>query len=170
MTITEIITRLITAVTANANKLKEIADKLDQLEVGAGGGGGSASIEDYAVGKTYKRNALVVYNETVYRVLPTEYTSVDFDTDYRAGKLKLVGFESGIVTYGQEPTQEEVNALQKILLLLYITVQMIRIISHKILYERKKVSMWDEIYYYLETPFGNWMNNSISLVNLNNSR
>lgn len=109
MTITEIITRLINAVTANSNKLKEIADKLEQLEIGAGGG--SASIEEYAEGKKYNRNTLVVYNETVYRVLPTEYTSVDFDTDYRAGQLKLVGFESGIVTYGQEPTQEQVNAL-----------------------------------------------------------
>lgn len=109
MTITEIITRLINAVTANSNKLKEIADKLDKLEIGAGGG--SASIEEYAEGKKYNRNTLVVYNETVYRVLPTEYTSVDFDTDYRAGQLKLVGFESGIVTYGQEPTQEQVDAL-----------------------------------------------------------
>ncbi len=108
MTITEIITRLINAVTTNSNKLKEIADKLEQLEVGAGG---SASIEDYAEGKKYKRNALVVYNETVYRVLPTEYTSVDFDTDYKAGQLKLVGFESGIVTYGQDPTQAQVDAL-----------------------------------------------------------
>lgn len=109
MTITEIFTRLIDAVTANSNKLKEIADKLEQLEIGAGGG--SASIEEYAEGKKYNRNTLVVYNETVYRVLPTEYTSVDFDTDYRAGQLKLVGFESGIVTYGQEPTQEQVDAL-----------------------------------------------------------
>lgn len=109
MTITEIITRLINAVTANSNKLKEIADKLEQLEIGSGGG--SASIEEYAEGKKYNRNTLVVYNETVYRVLPTEYTSVDFDTDYRAGQLKLVGFESGIVTYGQEPTQEQVDAL-----------------------------------------------------------
>lgn len=108
MTITEIFTRLINAVTANSNKLKEIADKLEQLE---GGGGGSASIEDYAEGKKYKRNALVIYNETVYRVLPTEYTSVDFDTDYKAGQLKLVGFESGIVTYGQDPTQAQVDAL-----------------------------------------------------------
>ena len=109
MTISEIFTRLINAVTANSNKLKEIANKLEQLEVVAGGG--SASIEDYAEGKKYKRNALVIYNETVYRVLPTEYTSVDFDTDYKAGQLKLVGFESGIVTYGQDPTQEQVNAL-----------------------------------------------------------
>lgn len=110
MTISEIFTRLINAVTANSNKLKEIADKLEQLEVGAGGGG-SASIEDYTEGKKYKRNAFVVYNETVYRVLPTEYTSVDFDTDYKAGQLKLVGFESGIVTYGQDPTQAQVDAL-----------------------------------------------------------
>ena len=109
MTITEIITRLINAVTANSNKLKEIADKLDQLEIGAGGG--SASIEEYAEGKKYNRNTLVVYNETVYRVLPTEYTSVDFDTDYKAGQLKLVGYESGIVTYGQDPTQAQVDAL-----------------------------------------------------------
>lgn len=110
MTISEIFTRLINAVTANSNKLKEIADKLEQLEVGAGGGG-SASIEDYAEGKKYNRNTLVVYNETVYRVLPTEYTSVDFDTDYKAGQLKLVGFESGIVTYGQDPTQAQVDTL-----------------------------------------------------------
>lgn len=110
MTISEIFARLINAVTANSNKLKEIADKLEQLEVGAGGGD-YASIEDYAEGKKYKRNALVVYNETVYRVLPTEYTSVDFDTDYKAGQLKLVGFESGIVTYGQEPSQTQVDAL-----------------------------------------------------------
>ena len=110
MTISEIFTRLINAVTANSNKLKEIADKLEQLEVGAGGGG-SASIEDYAEGKKYNRNTLVVYNETVQRVLPTEYTSVDFDTDYKAGQLKLVGYESGVVTYGQDPTQAQVDAL-----------------------------------------------------------
>lgn len=116
MTLSEIFTALYNAITANSRKMDEIATKLEQLEVGAGGGSGNATIEDYQVGKNYKRNTLVVYNETVYRVL-MEYTSRGFDIDYHGDgtpgsvKLKLVGFESSIVTYGEEPTQEEVNNL-----------------------------------------------------------
>ena len=47
MTISEIFTRLINAVTANSNKLKEIADKLEQLEVGAGGGGSAGKMMNF---------------------------------------------------------------------------------------------------------------------------
>lgn len=113
--IRRILSNLYSAITANATKMNEIAAKLEQLELGAGGDG-NATIEDYATGKKYKRNTLVVYNETVYRVL-SEYVSVDFETDYHGDgtpgsvKLKLVGFESGIVTYGDVPSQEEVNNL-----------------------------------------------------------
>lgn len=105
----EIFTNLINLVRAQSNQLKVLADKIEQLEVGSGGG--NATIVDYTPGTTYKRNALVVYNETVYRILPEEYVAVDFDTDYSGGKLKLVGFESGIVTYGQDPTQAQVDTL-----------------------------------------------------------
>ena len=114
MELPKIFTDLQEQIEANTLKLANITEKLKQLELG--GGSGNASIEDYQSGKRYKRNALLVYNETVYRVL-TEYTSVDFNTDYNGDgnpgsfKLKLVGFESSIVTYGEEPTQEQVNNL-----------------------------------------------------------
>lgn len=93
--------------------LKNIADKLEQLEVGGGGGGGNASITDYESGKLYKRNTLVVdpATETVYRVLPEQYTSNTVEIDKEAGNLKLVGFESEIVTFDHNPTQAEIDAL-----------------------------------------------------------
>jgi len=93
--------------------LKNIADKLEQLEIGGGGGGGNASITDYESGKLYKRNTLVVdpATETVYRVLPEQYTSNTVEIDKEAGNLKLVGFESEIVTFDHNPTQAEIDAL-----------------------------------------------------------
>lgn len=113
MNMPKIFSDLIEQINSNTTKLASITSKLEQLELG---GSGNASIEDYQENKHYKRNALLVYNETVYRVL-SEYTSVDFETDYHGDgtpgsvKLKLVGFESGIVTYGDVPSQEEVNNL-----------------------------------------------------------
>jgi hypothetical protein len=106
-----------------ANIVKILADDIEQLE--SIGGGGSASIEDYVSNKTYKRNTLLVdtNTETVYRVCcETEYTSVTVDDDRRAGNLKLVGFESAIVTLDHSPTQAEVNALpQDTLVAIYST-------------------------------------------------
>jgi hypothetical protein len=106
-----------------ANIVKILADDIEQLE--SIGGGGSASIEDYVSNKTYKRNTLLVdtNTETVYRVCcETEYTSVTVDDDRRAGNLKLVGFESAIVTLDHSPTQDEVNALpQDTLVAIYST-------------------------------------------------
>lgn len=92
-------------------QIKSLADKIEKLE-GIGGGGGSASIEDYQTGKLYKRNVLVVdtATETVYRVLG-EYTSVSVKEDCEEGHLMLVGFESQIVTFSHKPTQKEINAL-----------------------------------------------------------
>ena len=106
-----------------ANIVKILADDIVQLE--SIGGGGSASIEDYVSNKTYKRNTLLVdtNTETVYRVCcETEYTSVTVDDDRRAGNLKLVGFESAIVTLDHSPTQAEVDALpQDTLVAIYST-------------------------------------------------
>ena len=109
----EIFVRLNRIIEDQAAIIKRLADKLERLEVGGGGGGtGNASIEDYEEGKNYKRNVLVVdpNEETVYRVL-SDYTSVDLATDKSLGKLKLVGFESQVVTFDHLPTQAEIDAL-----------------------------------------------------------
>lgn len=107
--------KLFIAIRAQHQLLKNIADKLEQLEVGGGGGGGggNATISDYESNKRYKRNTLVVdpATETVYRVLPAQYTSVTVDDDKRNGYLKLVGFESDIVTFDHDPSQAEIDAL-----------------------------------------------------------
>lgn len=90
--------------------VKSIADHLQKID--SIGGGGSASIEDYVAGKNYKRNVLVVdtNTETVYRVIK-DYVSVDVDSDHENGYIKLVGFESQIVTFNHLPTQEEIDVL-----------------------------------------------------------
>lgn len=93
--------------------INSLANKIEQLEMGQGGGG-SAYIEDYAPGKLYKRNTLVVdrITETLYRAAcEVEYTSVSIEADRRAGNLKLVGFESQIVTFNHPPTDEEIRQL-----------------------------------------------------------
>lgn len=91
-----------------------IAQKLGTLEIsgGGGGGGGNATVEDYQSGKQYTRNVLLVdpSTETMYRVLST-YTSNTVAADVAAGKLKLIGFESQIVNFDHNPTQEEISTL-----------------------------------------------------------
>ncbi len=91
--------------------LKNIATKLEQLELGGSAGG--TQIADYEMGKTYKRNTLLVDpgSETVYRVIPTQYISETVEDDKRNGYLKLVGFESEIVTFDHNPSQREINVL-----------------------------------------------------------
>jgi hypothetical protein len=91
--------------------LQEIAANLPKIQIG--GGGGTASIEDYQSGKLYKRNMLIVdtNTETVYRVLVPEYTSDTVENDKAAGKIKIVGFESAIQTFSHNPTQADINAL-----------------------------------------------------------
>lgn len=90
--------------------MTSIADKLEKIT--SMGGGGTASIEDYESGKEYKRNVLVVdtNTETVYRVV-SPYISVSIEQDRENGNLKLVGFESQIVTFNHLPTQAEIDAL-----------------------------------------------------------
>jgi len=107
--------KLFAVIQSQQRLIKNIADKLQQLEVGGGGGGGggNATISDYEAGKRYKRNTLVVdpATETVYRVLPQQYTSNTVIDDKANGYLKLVGFESDIVTFDHDPSQAEIDAL-----------------------------------------------------------
>jgi hypothetical protein len=105
--------RMATLINEQAQVIRSISEKIQQIEsFGGGGGGGSASIEDYQTGKLYVRNVLVVdtTTETVYRVL-SEYTSVTVDDDTANGYLKLVGFESQLVTFNHNPTQTEIDTL-----------------------------------------------------------
>lgn len=102
--------------------IKRLAEKIQLID--HIGGGGSGSIEDYVSDKQYKRNTLLVdpLTETVYRVIPDTYTSVTVDADMQAGNLKLVGFESQIVTFNHLPTQAEIDALPKdVLVAIYST-------------------------------------------------
>jgi hypothetical protein len=103
---------LVATIQAQQQKINEIATKLQSLEIGKGGGGGSASIEDYETGKTYTRNMLVVdpNTETVYRAI-TEFTSNTIEDDINSGYLKVVGMESQIITMTHEPTQAEIDAM-----------------------------------------------------------
>lgn len=103
--------------------IRRLAEKI-QLIDHIGGGGGNGSIEDYVSDKQYKRNTLLVdpLTETLYRVIPDTYTSVTVDVDMQAGNLKLVGFESQIVTFNHLPTQAEIDALPKdVLVAIYST-------------------------------------------------
>ena len=103
--------RLIAVIQRQQQLINSIATKLEKIE-SIGGGGGTASIEDYKSGMNYKRNMLVVDQdtETVYRVID-EYVSVTVKEDCAKAHLKLVGFESQIVTLNHEPTQKETDAL-----------------------------------------------------------
>lgn len=108
-----IFSQLISVIQEHERLLASIAEKLTQIE-SIGGGGGSASIEDYEPGKVYKRNTLLVdrNTETVYRVLAEpNYTSVSIETDVRNTNLKLVGFESQIMEFDHNPSQSEIDGL-----------------------------------------------------------
>lgn len=91
-----------------ATLLAEIADKLNNLELGKG----MATITDYLSGSTYKRNMLIVdpVTETVYRSTQ-EFVAQTVETDCSLGYLKLVGFESQIIPFDHEPTQYEINTV-----------------------------------------------------------
>lgn len=99
-------------ISEQARLIKDLREKLEELEVGKGGGGGSASIEDYVVGKTYKRNILIVdpATETVYRAID-EFVSESIKEDHEQGHIKLVGYESQVITFDHLPTQAEIDTL-----------------------------------------------------------
>lgn len=105
--------RLLSIITTTNNRLKRIEDAVKNIQPG-GGGGGNATIEDYASGKFYNRNTLLVdpLTETVYRTLPREgFTSTTLDNDKALKRLKLVGYESQFVNFDHQPTQNEIDVL-----------------------------------------------------------
>ena len=99
-------------IVAQQGLIAQIASNLSKIE-NIGGGGGTASIEDYQSGKLYKRNMLLVdpLTESEYRVIAQEYTSVTINADKEAGMIKLLGYDSQIVTFNHNPSQNEINAL-----------------------------------------------------------
>lgn len=101
--------RLISIIDQQQKTIASIADKISKLETL---GGSVMAAEDYIAGTEYKRNTLVVdtNTETLYRVLQ-QYTSVDVETDVENGYLKLVGFESQVVTFNHNPSQAEIEAI-----------------------------------------------------------
>lgn len=103
---------LFEVIVAQQQLIAQIASNLSKIE-SIGGGGGTASIEDYQSGKLYKRNMLLVdpLTESEYRVIAQEYTSVTINADKEAGMIKLVGYDSQIVTFNHNPSQNEINAL-----------------------------------------------------------
>lgn len=102
--------RLLSVIDKQQKIIDSITIKVIQIE--SMGGGGSASIEDFTTGSSYKRNTLVVdpTTETVYRVI-TDYISTSVEDDMANGYLKLVGFESSIVSFNHNPTQAEIDVL-----------------------------------------------------------
>ena len=109
----DIFERLIQIIADQEKTIKSIADKLEQIESIGGGGSGNASIADYESGVKYTRNTLLVdtNTETVCRVIPQSYVSITVEDDKTNGNLKLVGFESQIVTFDHNPSQSEINTL-----------------------------------------------------------
>jgi hypothetical protein len=107
----DIFERLSTIISEQRELIVALSAKLQELELG-GGGGGNASIADYESGKRYTRNALLVdtSTETVYRAI-REYTAVSVETDCANGNLKLVGFESQIIAFNGDPTQAQLNVI-----------------------------------------------------------
>ena len=108
---------LMSVISRQQTLINALANRLEQLEIGAGGGGtGNASIDDYESGKLYQRNVLVVNRdtETLYRV------SVKIDR--AAGHLKLVGYDSQFVTFNHNPSQAEIDTLpEDVLVAVYST-------------------------------------------------
>lgn len=112
MAMDPIFSELLTVIRTQAELITSIAEELEKLKGIGGGGTGNAVIEDYVSGHKYARNTMVVDTdtETVYRVID-EYTSDTVEQDCKDGHLKLVGFESQIVTFNGNPTQSQINQL-----------------------------------------------------------
>lgn len=97
--------------------IHEMAEYLVQIKSIGGGGGTGNGFQIYEANHLYKRyQALIDPNtDTAYLVVPAggldEYTSVSVKTDCQNGNLKLLGYESQIVTFDHAPQREEVEVL-----------------------------------------------------------
>lgn len=108
--------QLINLINTQREIIHELADYLDQLEIGGGGGGGgggSSAFQPYRSGAVYKKYDTVVDPDTMisYITTVTSFTASNIQSDVDAGKLKLVGYDSQIITFDHPPTAEEINTL-----------------------------------------------------------
>lgn len=113
---------LISVIHSQRILMEAMAEKIEQLTIGGGSGNG---FQVYESNKLYKKyQALIDPNtDTAYLVVPhegDEYTSVTVEEDCRNGNLKLLGFDSQIVTFGRPPEQAEIERLpEKVIVVEY---------------------------------------------------
>jgi hypothetical protein len=94
--------------------MEQIADKISRMEPGGGGTGNGFQV--YESNKVYKKYQAVIDPSTdvPYLVVPSEgdeYTSITVKQDCANGNLKLLGFDSQIVTFDHQPTVNDLKTL-----------------------------------------------------------
>lgn len=105
--------------------IETMAAKLEQLEVGQGGGGSGNGFEVYETHKVYNRYQALIDpdTDTPYLVVPAEgdtYISTTVEEDCENGNLRLLGFDGQIVTFNHTPTQPEIDRLpEKVIVVEY---------------------------------------------------
>lgn len=99
--------------------IHRMAEDIVKIKIGGGGGGGGTGngFEVYESGKEYKKYQALIDpdTDTPYLVVPyggaATYVSDTVKNDCAAGNLKLLGFDSQIVTFNHPPATEEVDRL-----------------------------------------------------------
>ena len=93
-----------------------MADYIERIQsIGGGGGGTGNGFQVYESGKVYKKYQALIdpATDTPYLVVPAgglvEYTSISVQQDCEDGNLKLLGFDSQIVTYDHTPTPTDID-------------------------------------------------------------
>ena len=109
---------LLNALEAQKALIDALNVKIQQLEIGGGGGSGNAVIADYAPATEYKHNALVhdTNNHNLYLVVcPVAYVSVDVETDRQNGNLKLINSDvmGNLLVLDHDPTREEIQEIDE---------------------------------------------------------
>lgn len=111
----DVFTRLNRIIEDQAQIIKRLADHIEQLELG--GGGGNAVVADYVPGTTYHHNNLVVDTATddLYLVIcDTEYVAIDIGTDRADSNIKLINNGIGnFVLFDHDPTNAEIQQLDE---------------------------------------------------------
>lgn len=94
----------------------KMADYIEQIQsIGGGGGGTGNGFQVYESGKVYKKYQALIdpATDTPYLVVPAgglvEYTSISVQQDCEDGNLKLLGFDSQIVTFDHTPTPTDID-------------------------------------------------------------
>lgn len=114
----QVFVNLLNALQEQKQLIEELNTKIQQLEIGRGGGSGNAVIADYAPSTEYKHNALVhdINNHNLYLVVcPVSYMSIDVDTDRRNGNLKLINSDvlGNLLVLDHDPTRDEIQEIDE---------------------------------------------------------